>query len=166
MYKLKCLLLGICFMFLFGCGSAEDADSFAKENAAPEKADNVEGTVDAGLSQDRGAASEIDVDLTTMSATIVYSQVSDMMTNPGNYEGKVIKMNGIYQLYTNEDGSVFYPACVIMDATACCANGIEFLPPEDANLTAGEEITVIGTFEKYYEDGYLYCHLVDTKVNP
>lgn len=154
MIKIKCLLLGICFLFLFGCGSAEETEGSAKEKEIVEKADTV------------AEVAEIDVDLTAMSATIVYSQVSDMMTNPENYEGKVIKMNGIYQLYTNEDGSVFYPACVIMDATACCANGIEFLPPEGTDLTAGEEITVIGTFEKYYEDGYLYCHLVDTTVNP
>ena len=55
-------------------------------------------------------------------------------------------------------------ACMIADATACCAQGLEFAlagepvyPDEYPEL--GAEITVVGTFEWYEEDGCRYYRL-------
>lgn len=33
---------------------------------------------------------DVDVDLTTMSSTMVYSYVADMLANPDNYKGQVV----------------------------------------------------------------------------
>lgn len=40
------------------------------------------------------ASGELDVDLTTLSSTMVYSEVYNMMYEPDRYLGKRIKMNG------------------------------------------------------------------------
>ena len=58
-------------------------------------------------------------------------------------------------------------ACIVQDATACCAQGLEFEPEStlsypDDYPEPGTEITVIGTFDSYREetDGNTYIYLV------
>jgi len=58
-------------------------------------------------------------------------------------------------------------ACIVQDATACCAQGLEFEPEStlsypDDYPEPGAEITVIGTFDSYKEevDGNTYIYLV------
>lgn len=104
------------------------------------------------------------IDLTAMSGTMVYSEVLNMMLSPEDYEGKTVKMHGAFSYAEGIDR--YYYACIIADATACCAQGIEFelaeeriFPDEFPEL--GEEITVEGVFGTYYEDDYRYCTLTD-----
>ena len=113
---------------------------------------------------------KIDVDLTTMSSTMVYSQVLNMQEEPNKYIGKIIKMSGPFVPYDSTDDNYCFPAILIKDATACCASGIEFLlygvPLCSKKGGNGyplyeEEATIIGRFETYIEGRYLYIHLVD-----
>ena len=115
---------------------------------------------------------KIDIDLTSMSSTMVYSSVLNMLENPGSYIGKVVKMSGPFKpFYDETDETLVYPAIVIQDATACCASGFEFLlygvPLCTKNGGDGypnyeEEATIIGRFETYLEYGSMYVHLVDS----
>ena len=118
------------------------------------------------------AASDVDVDLTKLSSTMVYSEVYDMMTKPEDYIGKAVRMNGQFALYqaTDESGKPVpdqtYFACVIADATACCQQGLEFVLSGDYKYPddypeLGTEITVSGEFRTYFEGLYQYCHLVN-----
>ena len=140
-----------------GTSSAEPSSESAQES----KTDPVreEKTPTESLSAD--------VDLTVMSATMVYSEVYNMMYTPEDYVGKVIKIQGQYAV--SEAGGNRYDLCVIRDATACCAQGMEFLLsdayayPEDYP-EVGDEITVIGTFETYMEGEYMYCTLKDAQL--
>ena len=102
-----------------------------------------------------------DIDLTSMSSTVVYSQVYDMMYSPETYLGKTIRMRGRYTEYTNFDQSQFFPACVIDDATACCSQGIEFVTASGSYPKNGDEVTVEGVFCAYVDesDGQTYYHL-------
>lgn len=108
--------------------------------------------------------SKVDVDLTSMSATMVYSEAADMMTTPDNYIGKTIKMNGAFNIYHDEENDQNYYACVIQDATACCSQGLEFelsgnkKYPDDYP-EVGEEITVVVEFDTYEDSEYTYCTL-------
>lgn len=111
----------------------------------------------------------IDVDLTTLSSTMVYSEVFNMMTVPEDYIGKKVKMTGSFAIYEDEETGQIYYACIISDATACCSQGIEFAlkgdyayPDDYPELES--EITVIGEFETYEEDGTTYCRLKDAKL--
>ncbi len=114
----------------------------------------------------------IDVDLTALSSTMVYSEVYNMMMTPENYIGKVVRMNGLCSTFESvavdgQEAKVYY-TCIIFDATACCSQGIEFVLAGDAGAEAyppvDTEITVTGTFQTYDENGILYCHLVNATL--
>lgn len=113
---------------------------------------------------------QVDIDLTTMNATMVYSEVYDMLDKPSSYINKIVKVAGPFRPYESTDPNYCYPAILVMDATACCGNGLEFLlyGVPRCSMSGGngyplynEEATIIGRFETYLEDSYLYVHLVD-----
>lgn len=110
-----------------------------------------------------------DVDLTAMSSSMVYAQVSDMITNPDSYKGKSVRAKGPFSyLKDNQTGNEYF-AVIISDATACCSQGIEFVLegnkqyPKDYPAV-DTEITVTGTFNYYYEGQNIYCQLLDAKL--
>ena len=176
-----CILLTVLLVLsLCACGKENNNDM-----AASIPADNTTSTQPPDSpnmptqTQDEPAASAatsgIDVDLTTLSSTMVYSEVYNMMVSPESYVGKAVKMRGQFALYqsVDENGNLIpdqiYFACVIADATACCSQGLEFVlagehsyPDDYPEL--GTEITVVGTFQTYEENGYMYCHLVDAEI--
>lgn len=174
-----CSLLVVLLMFSFcSCGKQSANDIIAplpteditttpmpSEKPSQSQADIV----------DSSTASGIDVDLTSLSSTMVYSEVYNMIVLPENYIGKTVKMNGTFTLYQglDENGALIpgqiYFACIIADATACCSQGLEFVlagehiyPDDYPEL--GSEITVVGTFQTYEENGYMYCHLIDAEL--
>lgn len=117
-------------------------------------------------SVDLKGADGTDIDLTKLSATMVFSEVYNIMVNPDSCMGKTIRMKGIVAIYHDETKDTDYYSCIVQDATACCAQGIEFkltdnyrfpddYPPE------GSEITVRGRFDVYKEGEYKYAVLKD-----
>ena len=151
MKKILCvLLIALTLVPLAACGGENPTQKPAAEGA--------EGTA------------AVDVDLTVLSGIMVYSEVNSIISFPDNYIGKTVKMQGQFTIYqaTDENGA-FIPdkmffACMIADATACCAQGLEFalagkpVYPDDYP-ELGAEITVVGTFEWYEEDGCRYYRL-------
>ena len=98
--------------------------------------------------------SDVDLDLTNKSATIVYSQVFNMLCVPEEYVGKTIRIKGQSYYYTNDFGDKGY-SCIVMDATACCAQGLEFVPVAGVTQPKDDqEIIVTGNFEVYEYHGY------------
>ena len=145
---LLCFVITVCFV---GCNN--DNPDKKSESSAEAQTDT--------LSADEN---EIDIDLTEMSGTMVYSEVYNMTNSPSDYTGKRVKMSGKFSVYTDKETGKNYFACLIADATACCSQGIEFLlkdekkyPDEYPEL--GTEITVVGTFGTYYEGKSRYCQL-------
>ena len=117
-------------------------------------------------SVDLKGADGTDIDLTKLSATMVFSEVYNIMVNPDSCMGKTIRMKGLVAIYHDETKDTDYYSCIVQDATACCAQGIEFkladnyrfpddYPPE------GSEITVRGRFDVYKEGEYKYAVLKD-----
>ncbi len=128
----------------------------------------VEPTVDTAANS--SGDSEIDIDLTTLSANMVYAEVYSMMMNPEPYIGKIIKMDGTFFTFQNPETGYNYFTCIITDALACCSTGIEFILIDEENYTfpddypaIDEEIMVIGEFETYDEWGMLFARLKDAK---
>ena len=112
-------------------------------------------------------ASDIDLDLTRLSSTMVYSEVYNMMNSPEQYVGKMIRMNGKLAVYKYPERN--YYTCIIADATACCQQGVEFLwagnhkyPDDYPN--EGDGIIVTGIFEIYYEGENKYVQLRDASL--
>ena len=118
------------------------------------------------------APETVDVDLTQLSSTMIYSEVYAMMYEPDQYDGKTVKMKGLFA--TQEYNGKRLYACIVKDATACCAQGLEFELAEsrvfpDEFPEPGSEITVIGTFDCYTEEGgdgnyYVYLLLRNAKL--
>lgn len=111
-------------------------------------------------------AKSVDLDLTQLSSTLIYSEVYNMLITPDDYKGKIIKMKGQFNQYTDEQTGKTYNAVIIPDATACCQQGLEFELSDktNPNFEQGAEITVVGTFDTYSEGELLYCHLKNAKI--
>lgn len=114
-------------------------------------------------------ADGIDVDLTSLSSTMVYSEVYNMMVSPEDYIGKTVKIDGMFVSYHDETADKYYFACIISDATACCSQGIEFVLTDEYSYPddypeEGGAICVIGVFDTYQEGDYTYCTLRNAKI--
>lgn len=111
-------------------------------------------------------AKSVDLDLTELSSTVVYSEVYNMLITPDDYKGKIIKMKGQFNQYTDEETGKIYNAVIIPDATACCQQGLEFELSDktNPNFEQGTQITVVGTFDTYSDGKFLYCHLKNAKI--
>lgn len=184
MKRLFCLLLAVCMMVsLCACGkdseegAGNDASSSNEESSAstesiptPKEKETLEES-----EQPQASADGVDVDLSVLSSTMVYSEVYNMLYNdPAHYFGKTVKAKGTFSLYQLVTDGVLQPdpvayACIIADATACCAEGMEFVLEGDYTYPddypeLGAEITVIGEFQSYEENGMTWYHLVNARL--
>ena len=157
MKKTVLMLAAAACLLLAACGKSETTpDPYAGTEPAAEPAETAAPT------------DEVDVDLTALSSTMVYSEVYAMVSEPEEYLGKTVRMRGLFASAENE-GQTSY-AGVIQDATACCAQGLEFEPENTEKLPEpGAEITVQGTFDWYREEAengnfYLYLALRDATI--
>ena len=135
MKKWITLLLALCLaLTMAACGG----------NAAPQESQGV----------------AVDVDLTQLSSTLVYAEVYNMATKPQDYVGKTVRMRGnlVYQV-VNGQPNPDYMACMISDATACCAQGIE--QPLEEYPALGSMVTVTGVLTSYESSGNTFLRLKD-----
>ncbi len=140
----------------------EKSDASGEKETPAQTQDDPSNTNTSNVSGE--SAEGLDVDLTVLSSTMIYSKVFDMMTYPEDYMGKTIKVKGLFSYYYDEATGNEYFACLVPDATACCAQGIEFVlkgdpvyPDDYPEL--GDEICVTGVFDTYKEGEYTYVTL-------
>ena len=158
-------------LFLAGCGSAGKADN--EKTVAESKIANESNTNENSTEAESEFVKkdgEVDYDLTVMGADMVYATVYQMMIDPKSYIGKSFKIRGNYYSSYSKDKDVYYHFCMIKDAAACCAQGLELLwadekmnrhkncPEEDAL------VTVEGVFETYEEGPNTYGRIKDAKI--
>ena len=109
--------------------------------------------------------SKIDLDLTKMSATMIYTTVFDMLIMPEEYQNKNIKVSGFFYVFVNELIGEKYFAVIIPDATQCCQQGLEFIWMGDHNYPQdypeiGQEIEITGRYQiTENEEGVTYTYL-------
>lgn len=158
--KFYCLVMVAILFLLPACGSEETSASANSPDAQPVASDVKEETEKESPKTD----GEVDVDLTQLSSTMVYSEVYNMMVTPDDYVGKTIKMSGQFSAYQDQSTGNNYYSVIISDATACCSQGLEFVLEDENYPEQGEEITVVGEFQTYKEGEYLYCRLVNAEL--
>ena len=100
---------------------------------------------------------KIDIDLARMSGTMVYAYVFKMVTEPTNFIGKRIRMNGTLSSYYDQETKKRFYGCVIADALDCCSQGLAFELAKERKFPdefpdESEKISIIGDFEMA-EDG-------------
>ena len=172
----------ILLIILIGCGERETVvlnipDDFAAEvksnfeDPAPvvdiNAMDEVFSETENTSASEENSSDDTYIDLTTLSATMVYSEVFMMMREPEDFIGKTVKMKGLFNYYHDEDSDISYYSCIIQDALACCSQGIEFELSKDQSpveLTVGDTICVEGVFDTYVEGKNIYATLRDAKI--
>ena len=141
--------------------------SFAACSKNSDKNENSNSKATTKITESTTAeAKSVDLDLTQLSSTVVYSEVYNMLITPDDYKGKIIKMKGQFNQYTDEETGKIYNSVIIPDATACCQQGLEFELSDktNPNFEQNTEITVVGTFDTYSDGEFLYCHLKNAKI--
>ena len=111
----------------------------------------------------------VDIDLTQMNATMIYSEVFNMMMRPEDYMDKVIRIRGTYTHHYEESLDQHFYACIVRDAMACCAQGLEFVLNEsyiwpDDYPCEGDEIVVSGVFRVIQETNFSVLQLQDAVI--
>ena len=149
-------------------GGIAPAGGTVAGGTAPAGGESAGGTAPAGGAAPTGGAAtpgksgDVDVDLTQLSSTMVFAEVYHIMVEPKDYMGKRIRISGISTVYEDQKAGKSYYSCVVLDATACCAQGIEFKLRDGGHYPENdEEITVQGTFDTYEDGGYQYAILKD-----
>lgn len=170
MKRLLCLLLAVCMtLSLCACGKGAERDTERGASASePQPSPAI-------TEPPQASANGVEVDLTMLSSTMVYSEVYNMLYNdPESYLGKTVRARGEFSIYQLVVDGVLQPdpvayACIIADTAACCAEGMEFVLEGDLTYPddypeLGTEITVIGEFQSYEENGMTWYHLVNARL--
>lgn len=192
----KCMVLLLCILLITGCSNKKgtngkgvnntnsiekvidnqiaDEDGKTETTESEKASSDVESNKDiedtiSGAENVRDTDETVDYDLTQMSSDMVYATAYQMMVTPEEYEGKTFRIDGNFYVTYYEATKKYYFYCIIQDATACCAQGMEFIWDDGSHIYPDEypednaEIVVEGTFETYREDGdeNLYCRLSD-----
>ena len=152
MKKYLSVLLLLCLICAFTASCSEQGAA-QTVNGSPEPQEN---TIEIRI---------VDVDLTLLSSTMVYAEVYNIMTNPDNYMGKIIKMKGPYYASYYEQTKLYYHYVVVEDATACCQQGLEFIWSGEHKYPADypedkTKIEVTGVFGSYDELGKTYYYIL------
>lgn len=161
------LLIAALIVSLSACGNNETPQNTQKPSVSSGNTQNSTTVNEPQTPSSQPQVSDdLDVDLTRLSSTMVYSEVYNMMYTPNDYIGKTVKMKGQFAYYEDPETKAQYFACIIADATACCSQGLEFILTGEHTYPndypeVGSEITVTGTFELYTENGFQYCRLKD-----
>ena len=153
-------------MAVMGCGAKEEATDVTVATETVEENNSIDEEIETEEDMSIKDPS-VDVDLTTLSSTMVYSEVFNMMMEPMAYEGQTIKMDGNCAIYTDEETGNTYYTCVVQDATQCCSQGLEFLLDSEQYALEdypadGDPIVIKGTFSTYEEDGGTYITIKDS----
>jgi hypothetical protein len=168
---LKRFIIVLSCLLLAGCGSAGKADNektVAESKIANES--NINENSTEAESESVKKDGDVDYDLTVMGADMVYATVYQMMIDPKSYIGKSFKIRGNYYSSYSNDKDVYYHFCMIKDAAACCAQGLEILWADEKmnrHENCPEEdtlVTVEGVFETYEEGPNTYGRIKDAKI--
>ncbi|WP_352400774.1 hypothetical protein [Anaerotignum sp.] len=151
---------------LIGCSKDENTkktDEEQTQGAVEKPNENREKQQKKSVNDD--GDNNVDLDLTALSSTMLYSEVYNIVMSPNDYIGKTLKMKGLFRTYASLESDTTYFAVVIPDATACCEQGFEFIwdgehtYPEDYP-SEDSEIEITGRLDTYEEDGYEYFYVV------
>lgn len=194
MKKMISVLCACAMILAVGCGSSDSGNDKSKKNvndlfssstaesssaaesfSAADSSSSAESLSAADSSAQEQSSSQaqaavydkIDTDLSAMSDTMAYAEMSNMITTPDKYKGKVVKAKGTFAV-AEENGNTYF-ACLLNDATACCSQPLEFVLKDKRSYPADypaidSEITVVGVFGTYTEGANVYCQLSDAQL--
>ena len=171
MKKVLFIMLCVVALILTGCGQKESPDTTASALTTVVPIVQTESPTAAPVFSEETEApaaesSTAEIDLTSMSSTMVYSYVFNMISTPDDFIGQRFRIRGIYDEQYWDQTKLTYHYIVIADATACCAQGLEFVltDPNAAYPQVGEEFEISGIFGTYVENGTLYIQITADQI--
>ena len=148
--------LSVFFIFIFSsCSKKDVVNPYSAERK------QLENQIDQSNSNDNQINNtNIDFDLTKMSATMIYAEVFNMLIEPEKYENKRLKMKGLFTIYNEGTNDEVY-SVIVPDATACCQQGIEFFYNfENTKPAQNADIIVTGIFKVHtMQNGITYNYI-------
>ena len=143
-------------LLLSGCGSKEStADQSDQKTVVSENSDTDSGK--AAVEEED--APDIDIDITEK---MYVAYINEIYINTDDYIGKSIRIEGMFQAYTDENTGITY-YYVYRTGPGCCGNdgamcGFEFT--WDGEMPKDNDwIEVVGNLRTYEEDGCTYLTL-------
>ncbi|MGN0613271.1 MAG: hypothetical protein ACI4JB_05160 [Porcipelethomonas sp.] len=150
-----------CMAMLGGCGDSSGVESLAEAGSSSESSAESE----VSSENDSSSAEDVDLDLTEMDGTMIYSMVNDMATNPDTYLGKTVSLKGNFASSYDETTKTTYYFVVVGDTTACCTQGVEFIWDENEHTYPDDypaenaEVQISGVYGQYDENGNTYYYV-------
>ncbi|MDR1066841.1 MAG: hypothetical protein LBL35_05350 [Clostridiales bacterium] len=147
MKKILALVM-TCAAFLTGCGAKEAATP--DENAARGAAASPSTAVAADYAVGGG-------DIVEVKEKMFVTQCQDIALNSDEYVGKTVYIEGMYDEFVAEDGTVY--RAVVRNSPGCCGDdgltGLELLCDNAPECKQNDWIAVKGALTPYvYEDGF------------
>ncbi|MGI6020420.1 MAG: hypothetical protein ACOX71_02905 [Lachnospiraceae bacterium] len=132
------------------------------------QAEESESDPDDALSEYKVYSEEdVELDLTKMSSTMVYSEALNMLKDAKSYEGRIVKMTG--QISSIQTKKSLVTSCIVKDAAQCCKQGIPFIAADelvypDDYPEIGTYVTIIGEFQPYDYHGVMSGRLIHASM--
>ncbi len=155
----KAIIILMVMMLIFtACSSNEEGQNATEQLATQESAQqDLQGDNESAQTEE---AVQVDIDLTAMTSTMVYAQVYDMITKPDDYVDKTIRVKGIYNTEYFEPTDTTYHLLIIVDATGCCPQGLEFIyTGEEDYPNVPAVVEMVGSIGVHVENGYTYLQI-------
>lgn len=172
------VILTVCLVLLAGCSSNTPSANLPAKNNNGTQAVNAPGAAPSAVpSANAVSGKHADTPVTAPAGKVVeikeklfIAQTNDIYFNAGDYLGKTIKYEGIFDVYeVPETGAKYYsvirygPGCCGVDANA----GFEVCWDKDYPAP-NDWVEAVGVLEEYEEDGnkYLRLNLSSLQVLP
>ncbi len=94
----------------------------------------------------------VDYNIAAMSTTMAYNTTLDILDNPSNYEGKVIRIKGAFSQGKISGGTKEHNFIDVYDSTSCCSSWVTFVWDGDMP-SRGTTATVTGKIVVKKENG-------------
>lgn len=107
---------------------------------------------------------KVDINLAAMTANMAYSTLSNIENNPSEYEGKTVKVKGVFSKKTFSGGSKVHHCFIyVYDSSICCYARTTFV--WDGDLPeSGSDVTVTGAVCSKKENGTEYPEIQAVSV--
>lgn len=165
--SLLAVLLGVC-LIMTGC-KTENSIQNQQSNQIEESKQTIMLEEDVDNTNTLSTTEIVleDEDILDITEKMYVTYINEIYTNTEAYEGKKIKLEGMFtSAYDESTKQTYYfvyrtgPGCCNNDGSMC---GFEFTTT-DTIPVENDWIEVVGTLESYEENGYTYLNLRDASV--
>ena len=159
------IIVTLSCILLVGCKGTKAVDI-----AKPVSGSSIDSGIKSDSTETKNEDGKVDYDLSSMGSDLVYATIYQMMIDPKSYVGKSFKVTGNYYSSYSKENDQYYHFCMVKDAAACCAQGLELLWADESmnrheNCSDEEAlVTVEGVFETYEEGQNTYGRLKDVRL--